>query len=103
MGDLADLDVSKRHKSKKQLKEPEDYKVILLNDDYTPMSFVVFILVEVFHKSESEAERIMLKVHEQGSGVAGVYPFDIARSKSFETRSLAAKENFPLECIIEKA
>jgi ATP-dependent Clp protease adaptor protein ClpS len=87
---------------KEKLKEPEEFRVILLNDDFTTMDFVVAILIMVFHKSQSEAQKIMLDVHRKGQGVVGVYPWDIAITRVEQVHSLARKEEFPLRCVIEK-
>ncbi|MDR2446155.1 MAG: ATP-dependent Clp protease adapter ClpS [Treponema sp.] len=89
-------------KSEKKLKEPSDYKIILLNDNYTTIDFVVNVLMAVFHKSEIEANRIMLNVHRKGKGVVGQYPFDIAQTKVSQVHSLARQAEFPLRCVIEE-
>ena len=80
---------------------PKLYKVLLHNDDYTPMEFVVLVLVQVFHKSESDAASIMLHAHTHGYAVAGVYTFEIAETKVNETTALASKAQFPLLCTLE--
>ncbi|MFC1837152.1 ATP-dependent Clp protease adapter ClpS [Thermodesulfobacteriota bacterium] len=85
-----------------QVKEPPLYKVLLHNDDYTSMEFVVLLLEKVFHKSTSEATRIMLNVHQQGIGVAGVYLKEIAETKVAIVHDLAQKNEYPLRCTIEK-
>jgi ATP-dependent Clp protease adaptor protein ClpS len=82
---------------------PQLYKVLLLNDDYTPMDFVVDVLMRFFRKSELEATRIMLAVHHQGVGVCGVYPFEIAETKVNQVMQAAAEEGHPLQCIMEPA
>jgi Uncharacterized conserved protein len=87
-----------------ELKRPFLYEVILLNDDYTTMDFVIDILVEVFQKSKEEASFIMLDVHLEGRGTVGVYPFDIANTKVIKVEELARKKGFPLKadlCRIE--
>lgn len=84
-----------------EVKEPPLYKVILLNDDYTTMDFVVHILETIFGKGPLEATAIMLSVHKNGSGIAGVYPYDIAETKSYEVNEAAKAEGFPLKCRIE--
>ncbi|MDR2517083.1 MAG: ATP-dependent Clp protease adaptor ClpS [Spirochaetaceae bacterium] len=84
-----------------RLKEPEDYQVILLNDDYTTMDFVVAILMRIFHKDEAEANRIMLDVHQDGRGRAGSYSWDIAITKREQVHSLAREHEFPLRCGVE--
>jgi len=78
------------------------YKVYLLNDDYTTMDFVVYILEKIFHKSRLEATKIMLYVHHHGKGLAGVYPKDIAETKVEQVHFLARSAGFPLRCTIEK-
>ncbi len=85
-----------------ELKEPRQYKVLLHNDDYTTMEFVVHILKTVFHKSEREAVQIMLNVHRQGIGVCGIYPREIAETKVALVHKLARKEGFPLKCSMEE-
>jgi len=88
---------------KQQTKRPSMYKVLLHNDDYTTMDFVVMVLETVFHKSAEEATLIMLNVHEQGVGVAGVYPRDVAETKVILVHDLARKNEYPLKCSVEKA
>jgi ATP-dependent Clp protease adaptor protein ClpS len=88
---------------KRKLEEPQDYNVILLNDDYTSMDFVVNILMLVFHKSEEDACRIMLDVHIKDRGLVGLYPQDVALTKVEQVHSLAGKHGYPLKCIVEKA
>ncbi|MEK8090200.1 ATP-dependent Clp protease adapter ClpS [Thermithiobacillus plumbiphilus] len=87
---------------KPELKKPSMYKVVLLNDDYTPMDFVVYILEEFFQKSRMEATRIMLHVHQRGQGICGVYPYDIAESKVAQVTEAARRNEHPLQCIMEK-
>lgn len=82
--------------------EPDLYKVFLLNDDYTTMDFVVYILMTIFNKSEVEATKIMLHVHNHGKGLAGIYIKDIAESKVKAVHELAQKNGFPLKCCLEK-
>jgi Uncharacterized conserved protein len=86
-----------------ELEEPPMYKVLLHNDDYTTMEFVVEILKTVFHKSEEEATRIMLHVHYNGIGICGVYPAEIAETKVEIVHSLARQHGFPLRCSMEEA
>ena len=90
-------------KERIETKEPPLYKVILHNDDYTSMEFVVAILKNVFNKSSSEATRIMLSVHHEGVGVAGVYTKEIGETKISIVRELAQNNNFPLKCSLEIA
>jgi ATP-dependent Clp protease adaptor protein ClpS len=84
-----------------QTKRPRLYRIVLINDDYTPMEFVVWLIQTVFHKSEAESAQLMLKVHHQGSAVCGVYPYDVARTKLYQVKTLAHKHEHPLECIME--
>ena len=86
-----------------KLKEPENYQVILLNDDYTSMDFVVDVLMAVFHKSMEDAANIMMSVHKKGSGLAGVYTWDIAVTKADQVHNLARQNEYPLRCKVEKA
>lgn len=97
-----DLDVKINEKIKKQLKEPSMYKVIFLNDDYTPMEFVVSLLVELFKHSEKSAYSITMKIHEDGSGVVGVYTYEIAEQKSIEAINLSRDNGFPLRVKVEE-
>ena len=83
-------------------KEPARFKVILLNDDYTTMEFVIRVLETVFQKSPAEAYRIMMQVHVQGSGLAGVYPWEVAETKVETVTSLARQAEFPLRATIEE-
>ena len=88
--------------SEDEVRHPPMYRVFLLNDDYTTMAFVVEILVYVFGKSHSEAERIMLLVHREGAGLCGVYPYEIAETKVDTVHHLARENGFPLKCIMER-
>ena len=92
--------VKERVQIKKQ--EPAKYKVILLNDDYTTMEFVVAVLEQVFQKSSAEAFRVMMQVHLNGSGVAGVYPYEVAETKVETVTTLARHAEFPLRATIEE-
>lgn len=85
-----------------EIRKPPLYKVLLHNDDYTSMEFVVQVLKTVFHKSIEEATRIMLNVHEQGIGIAGIYPLEIGETKIAVVHQLAQKNEFPLRCSLEK-
>lgn len=88
---------------KSRVAEPPMYKVLLHNDDYTSMDFVVMILEVVFHKERSEAARIMMNVHRQGVGVAGIFTRDVAETKVAVVHELALKSEFPLKCSLERA
>ena len=85
-----------------EVTEPPMYKVLLLNDDYTTMDFVVEVLMYVFHKSPEEATRIMLNVHRKGVGVCGIYPFELAETKVDMVKALAREKGFPLKCTMER-
>jgi ATP-dependent Clp protease adaptor protein ClpS len=97
-----DVDVLERTDTAPAEKKTPPYKVIILNDDYTPMDFVVEVLREVFGKGMMEAVRIMLKVHVEGSGLAGVYPFEIAETKVEEVRARATAAGHPLRATMEE-
>jgi len=81
---------------------PKQYAVILHNDDFTTMDFVVDVLVRIFHKTEQEAANIMMDVHKSGTGTAGTYTYDIARSKKIQTELLAVQHGFPLWLTLEE-
>lgn len=85
-----------------QIKEPGMYKVLLLNDNYTPMDFVIAVLMQIFGKTTREATKIMLDVHEKGSGVAGVYIRDIAETKCELSNKVAFEKGFPLKTKIQQ-
>ncbi len=92
-----------RERQRIDLREPRRYKVTLFNDDFTTMEFVVKILVEVFYKSETEANELMLKVHHSDSAVVGIYSYDIATSKANKATSMAREAGFPLRITVEPA
>ena len=94
--------IERRTRTQSKTKRPAMYKVILLNDDYTPMEFVVELLKTVFHKPHAEATRIMLWVHQNGMGIAGVYPFEVAETKVRTVEELAHQAEYPLKCVMEK-
>src|SRR5436190_19006733 len=85
-----------------KLEKPKLFKVILHNDDFTTMDFVVFVLQYVFNRNEPEAFAIMLKVHNEGAGLAGVYPYEIANMKSEKAMNLARSREYPLLCTVEE-
>jgi ATP-dependent Clp protease adaptor protein ClpS len=89
-------------KSRPKTKKPAMYKVILLNDDYTPMDFVVHVLEQFFRKSREEATRIMLHVHRRGVGVCGVYTYEVAETKVNQVMDFARRHQHPLQCTLEK-
>ena len=88
--------------TKEETDEPPMYRVMLLNDDYTTMEFVVEVLRTVFLKPLEEATRIMLSVHRAGVGICGVYPFEVAETKVESVHALAHEHGFPLKCVMEK-
>ena len=83
-------------------KLPGMYKVIILNDDFTPMEFVAHIIQKVFNKTKDDATRVMLQIHTEGIGICGIYPFEIAETKMNQVLNLAKESQHPLQCIIEK-
>ena len=83
-------------------KKPSLYKVLLLNDDYTPMEFVVYVLERFFKKSREEATRIMLHVHQKGVGICGVYTFEVAETKVAQVMNFSRQNEHPLQCAMEK-
>ncbi|MEE9381627.1 MAG: ATP-dependent Clp protease adapter ClpS [Hyphomonadaceae bacterium] len=83
-------------------KKPSLYRVLLLNDDYTPMEFVVFILEQLFNKDREQATHIMLHVHQKGVGVCGVFTYEVAETKVAQVRDLAQRNEHPLQCTMEK-
>ena len=87
----------------RDLKEPPMYKVLLHNDDYTTMEFVVLVLMQVFHKSVEQATQIMLNVHKRGIGMCGVFTFEVAETKVQTVTRLAREKGHPLKCTMEKA
>jgi len=92
-----------REKTTEKVKEPEEYRVILLNDHYTSMDFVVEILMVIFHKGLEDANKIMLDVHRKGKGLVGLYSWDIAATKMEQVHAAARVNEFPLRCIVEPA
>ena len=87
---------------KARVKQPPMFKVLLLNDDYTPMDFVVYILERFFNKAPEEATRIMLHVHQKGVGICGVYTYEVAETKVAQVTSFARQHEHPLQCTMEK-
>ncbi len=90
-------------KTRPKTKKPSQYKVLLLNDDYTPMEFVVSILMGIFKRSQEEATKIMLAVHQKGVGVCGIYTFEVAETKVGQVMDAAKRGQHPLKCTLEKA
>lgn len=85
-----------------KIKKPSFYQVLIMNDDYTPMEFVILVLERFFKKSRAEATQIMLHVHQKGMGVCGLYPYDIAETKIVQVMDYAKKNQHPLQCTMEK-
>ena len=102
MENSTEIDFQIKNKVKDEIKEPDKYQVILLNDHYTTTDFVVEVLMKVFHKPIMEATSIMLDVHKKGRGVVGLYIYDIARTKIAQVHELAKQKGFPLKCSLEK-
>lgn len=89
-------------KTRVRTKKPSMYRVLILNDDYTPMEFVVLILERFFNKSREQATRIMLHVHQKGVGVCGVYTYEVAETKVAQVMDMARRNEHPLQCTMEK-
>jgi len=89
-------------KVKQIINEPKKWHVIFLNDDHTPMEFVISVLIELYHHNQETAKNITLQIHESGSGIAGTYSFDIAEIKTIETTNLARANGFPLQTKLEE-
>ena len=94
--------VKRKKTTKKSLKPPSSWKVLFHNDDFTPMEFVVWVLQEIFHHNETTATSIMLDVHKKGIGVAGIYSFQLAEQKVFDSMTLAKEHEFPLMITAEQ-
>ena len=103
MADNTEFDYDLGLKDETDIREPKLYKVIIHNDDYTTMDFVVEVIRDVFHKPAAEATKIMLEVHQKGAGVAGIYTFDIAQTKIAVAKELAKSKEFPLMLTCEEA
>jgi len=97
-----DVRVVERTETKKKVERPRRYKVLLHNDDYTTMEFVVMVLQDVFHKTAADATQIMLHVHRNGIGVAGVYTYEVAETKVAIVEAMARQHEFPLKCTMEE-
>ena len=95
-------DIQLDEKIKVEIKEPSTFKVIFLNDDYTPMDFVVSLMVEVFKHSEKTAHAITMQIHEEGSGVVGEYSFEVAEQRALEATQLCKQHGFPLRIKLEE-
>jgi ATP-dependent Clp protease adaptor protein ClpS len=102
MPEFPDQDTDVLTEQETKLEKPKLFKVLLHNDDFTTMDFVVFVLQYVFNRSDADALMIMLKVHTEGTGVAGIYPYEIATTKAEKTMNLAKAREFPLMCTVEE-
>lgn len=89
-------------KYKPKTAKPPLYKVVLLNDDFTPMDFVILVLKKYFMKSDAEATRVMMAVHTEGAGLAGIYTFEVAETKVYSVNEFSRRHKHPLKCIMEK-
>lgn len=102
-GDKDEVERGVATKTRPKTKKPAQYRVFLLNDDYTPMEFVVSILIGIFKKTQEEATKIMLNVHQNGIGVCGVFTFEVAETKVAQVLEAAKRGGHPLKCTLEKA
>lgn len=100
---IPDINEAADAKTRHDISEPDMYKVLLHNDDYTTMEFVVMVLVQVFRKTIDEATRIMLNVHERGIGVCGLFTYEVAETKVETVTRMARENGHPLKCTMEKA
>ena len=99
---MTTTDIQLDEKIKITASEPKRWKVIILNDDVTPMEFVVTVLMDIFRHTETTAQDIMLQIHQTGSGVAGTYSFEIAEAKAVEATNLARTNTYPLQIKLEE-
>ena len=97
-----DTEIENEYEEELELEEPKLYKVLLLNDDYTSMDFVIMVLMEIFHKDAKSANAVMYKIHEEGSGLCGVYDYEIAETKITQVHTLAKEHEFPLRATLEE-
>jgi len=97
--------LSTKHELEGELsvREPKQYLVLLLNDDYTSMDFVIDVLMNIFHKNYQEAEQVMIDVHKKDKGVCGVYTYEVAETKVMQVSKLAREQGFPLKATLEEA
>lgn len=104
MADFPDIDGGGEVMTESEIKleKPKLYKVLLHNDDFTTMEFVIFVLQYVFNREDAEAFTIMLKVHNEGIGIAGIYPYEIANVKCNKAMNLAKSREYPLLCTVEE-
>ena len=100
---LEDLETGVATRTRPKTKKPSNYKVLMLNDDYTPMEFVVLVLQRFFSMSIEDATRVMLQVHQQGVAVCGVFTYEVAETKVSQVIDFARENQHPLQCTLEKA
>ena len=100
--DILDQELGVITKEKPEVKKPNMYAVVLINDDYTPMEFVIYVLQTIFKKNYEEAKKIMLLVHNEGKGICGVYSLDIAETKANQVIEFSRVNQHPLECKVQK-
>ena len=100
--DILDQELGVITKEKPEVKKPNMYAVVLINDDYTPMEFVIYVLQTIFKKSYEEAKKIMLLVHNEGKGICGIYSLDIAETKANQVIEFSRVNQHPLECKVQK-
>ena len=98
---LDDIETGVVTRTRPKTKKPSNYKVLMLNDDYTPMEFVVLVLQKFFGMTRERATQVMLKVHREGIGICGVYPRDVATTKVQQVAAYSRKHQHPLQCVIE--
>lgn len=99
---MAEAEVVKKENTKNKIKEPKKYRVIAINDDITPMDFVVAIMINIFNHDEVAAVNLTMQIHQEGSAVAGTYSYEIAEQKGIEATELARSNGFPLQFRIEQ-
>ncbi|MFZ4761912.1 MAG: ATP-dependent Clp protease adapter ClpS [Alphaproteobacteria bacterium] len=95
-------DVGLGIKTRTRTRKPSMYRVLMLNDDYTPMDFVVYVLEKFFHKNREEATDIMLNIHQHGIGICGIFTYEVAETKVNQVMDMARKNQHPLQCTMEK-
>lgn len=97
-----EFDIKSTQKNKSKIDKPKNFKVLMYNDDFTTMEFVIEVLVTIFNKNIEDANKIMLEVHNKGIGVAGIYPYDIAMTKLTIAMKMAAQDGFPFKLTVEE-
>ena len=102
-GGIGDTETGVVTRTRPKTKKPSNYKVLMLNDDYTPMEFVVLVLQRFFKMGIEDATRVMLHVHQRGVGVCGIFPYEVAETKVAQVIDFARQNQHPLQCTLEKA